>query len=130
TATILGAPTTSPEGTAISLSSLVSDPGSADTHSLSWSVSKNGSAFASGTGVAFGFTPDDNGSYVVTLTATDDDGGVGSVAKTITVTNLPPAVNAGPDATINAGSIFTSTGSFSDPGTADTWTATVNYGDG
>jgi PKD repeat protein len=38
-------------------------------------------------------------------------------------------VNVGSDATINTGSTFTRAGSFIDPG-ADTWTASVDYGDG
>jgi hypothetical protein len=37
------------------------------------------------------FTPDDNGVYVVTLTATDKDGGVSPAASaTLTVDNVPP----------------------------------------
>src|SRR5262249_36838178 len=49
----------------------------------------------------------------------------------ITVTNVRPTVNAGADATIDTtGQFFVSSGSFTDPGSADTWTATVNYGDG
>ena len=43
-------------------------------------VSKNGNLFASGSDANFSFTPDDNGSYVVSLTATDKDGGVSTVA--------------------------------------------------
>ena len=40
-----------------------------------------------------------------------------------------PTVAVGASATIHEGDTLTSTGSFSDPG-ADTWTATVDYGDG
>ena len=68
------------EGTAVSLSGSATDPSAADTAAglaLAWSVTKNGSAFATGSGPSFAFTPDDNGSYAVTLTATDKDGGVG-----------------------------------------------------
>src|SRR5262249_30580575 len=43
--------------------------------------------------------------------------------------NHVPTVNAGPDATLNAGATFASTDSFTDPD-PDTWTATVDYGDG
>jgi PKD repeat protein len=46
-----------------------------------------------------------------------------------TAVNTAPTVYAGNNATINEGDTFTSSGSFTDPG-ADTWTATVNYGDG
>src|SRR5207302_2653048 len=77
TAAIVGAPASSPEGTGISLTSNVTDPG-ADTFSYAWSVTKNGNAYASGTAANFSFTPNDEGTYVVSLTVTDDDGGSGS----------------------------------------------------
>ena len=47
----------------------------------------------------------------------------------VTVVNVAPTVAAGTDATIDEGGTFTRTGSFTDPGT-DSWTATVDYGDG
>jgi len=71
----------------------------------------------------------DNGIYTVTVTVTDDDGGVGSDIVVVMVDNAAPAVNAGGDVNINEGGTFSSSGSFTDPG-ADTWTATVDYGDG
>ena len=43
--------------------------------------------------------------------------------------NVIPLVDAGTNAAVTAGSLFTSSGFFLDSG-ADTWTATVNYGDG
>ena len=71
----------------------------------------------------------DDGTYTVTVTVTDDDGGVGSDTLVVTVNNVPPSVDAGPDDTIDEGDTFTGAGSFTDPG-ADTWTGTVDYGDG
>jgi hypothetical protein len=47
----------------------------------------------------------------------------------INVGNVTLTVDAGPDATINEGSTFTSSGSFVDEDD-DIWTATVDYGDG
>jgi len=72
----------------------------------------------------------DNGIYTVrvTVTETDPEAASGFYEFTMTVNNVPPTVDAGDDATINEGSSFTSSGSFTDPG-ADTWTATVDYGD-
>ena len=46
-----------------------------------------------------------------------------------TVINIAPTVDAGNDVTIDEGDNFTRWGSFIDPGD-DTWTATVDYGDG
>ncbi|MCD4808209.1 MAG: PKD domain-containing protein [Methanococcoides sp.] len=48
----------------------------------------------------------------------------------VTVYNVAPTVDAGPDDTINEGNTFTSSGSFTDPSADDPWTATVDYGDG
>jgi hypothetical protein len=45
------------------------------------------------------------------------------------VSNIAPIVYAGPDGTIFSGSVFGSEGFFTDPND-DTWTASVNYGDG
>jgi hypothetical protein len=67
--------------------------------------------------------------YTISATATDEDGTYNANMLNVIVNNVPPMVNAGPDSTINEGSAFSSSGSFTDPG-ADTWTATVNYGDG
>lgn len=48
---------------------------------------------------------------------------------TVVVQNVAPVVSDVPGATILAGETFMSSGGFTDPG-ADTWTATVDYGDG
>ncbi|MBW3543101.1 MAG: hypothetical protein KY476_22815, partial [Planctomycetes bacterium] len=68
--------------------------------------------------------------YTIGINVTDDDGGVGKAKATVTVKNVAPTVVAGPDALIDEGAVLVGTGSFSDPGTLDTWTATVDYGDG
>lgn len=44
--------------------------------------------------------------------------------------NTAPTVEVGPDAELGAGGTLRRLGSFADPDTADTWTATVDYGDG
>jgi hypothetical protein len=49
---------------------------------------------------------------------------------TTTVQNVAPTVSVGSNATIDEGNAFSRAGSFTDPGTQDTWTATVDYGDG
>ena len=121
------------EGGTFTSSGSFTDPGTLD----SWSATVNygdGSATQALalTNKAFNLSHvyAQNGSYTVTVTVTDNDGGVGTGTAIVTVTNVAPVVNAGVDAAINAGGTFTSSGSFTDPGTLDTWTATVNYGDG
>ena len=71
---------------------------------------------------------DADDSYTISVVVSDDDLGSGRQTA-IAVANVNPIVDAGSNGSINEGSTFSSSGSFSDPG-ADTWTATVNYGDG
>jgi hypothetical protein len=68
------------------------------------------------------------GTWTVTVSVSDGTG-TGSRTFQVTVTNVAPTVSAGSDATLTAGSTLTRSGSFTDPG-SETWTATVNYGDG
>lgn len=53
-----------------------------------------------------------------------------NASKNVTVNNVAPTVLAGPDGFIQPGGTFTQAGSFTDPSSTDTFTATVNYGDG
>ncbi len=71
-----------------------------------------------------------NDDYTGTVRVEVDDGqATDTDTATVTVNNVDPLVNAGLAATIDEGSLFTGSGSFTDPG-ADTWKATVDYGDG
>lgn len=72
----------------------------------------------------------DDGTFAVTVKITDDDAGEGAGTVTITVNNLAPTVDAGADATLVEGDTFVRFGAFTDPGLLDTWSATVDYGDG
>lgn len=74
-------------------------------------------------------TYSDNGTYAASLTVQEADGQADTATMEITVSNVAPTVDAGPDAFISLGDAFSSTGLFSDPG-ADEWTALVDYGDG
>jgi DNA/RNA endonuclease G (NUC1)/PKD repeat protein len=83
----------------------------------------------SGTGFNLSHTYDHGGTFTITVTVTDDDGASASKTATVTVTNVAPTVNAFAGATLLPGESYSATGSFTDPG-PDSWTATVNYGDG
>ncbi|HLA72999.1 MAG TPA: DNA/RNA non-specific endonuclease [Steroidobacteraceae bacterium] len=82
---------------------------------------------ASGVSVTHTFAQD--GTHVVSLLVTDNDGLTDTATFTVDVANVAPVVGALPNATLNAGGAYTAAGSFVDPG-ADNWTATVNWGDG
>jgi hypothetical protein len=138
TAAITGAPASghSPEVTAISLGSTVTDPSSVDTAAgfiYAWSVTKNGSAYASGAAASFSFTPNDNGTYVVSFSATDKDGDAGSASKTITVDNVAPTAGvSGPSDGVR-GQARTFTLTASDPSSVDQaagFTFAITWGDG
>src|SRR5262249_44610327 len=69
TVTIFGVPTRIPETYELGAMAAVSDPGSADTYTLAWQVTKDGVPFASGSGNFFVFTTGDDGTYVLDVTA-------------------------------------------------------------
>lgn len=68
-------------------------------------------------------------SQTVTITATDEKDVTGDVSFDLVVENVDPEVDAGPDGSILEGDPFSSSGSFTDPGT-DGWTVEVDWGDG
>jgi hypothetical protein len=67
----------------------------------------------------------------ITIRATDSGPQSLSTAETFTVMvfDVPPSINAGINASIAPGTEFVRSGSFADPN-PDSWTATVDYGDG
>ena len=131
TATVVAAPATCPEGTEINLAGEVNDPGAEDTHAFAWAVTKDGAPYAAGAGANFGFTPDDNGSYEVVLTVTDDDGGAGVDTKAISITNVTPSIGLAGDDAVEEGAVYTLTlGAISDPGNDAVTEWIVHWGDG
>src|SRR3990172_3315264 len=76
----------------------------------------------------------DDGTYAATLTVCDDDGGCGSATDTVHVRNVVPAVDAGPDLSIDEAGTAAITATFFDPGfdfapagTLEDFTATVSW---
>lgn len=75
-------------------------------------------------------TPADR--YTATVTVTDDDTGVGVDTLGLTVHNVAPTVTIAAGAHLPEAGTYSSTWSFTDPGTGplESWSATVDYGDG
>src|SRR5262249_59164367 len=98
-----------------------------------WSVTKDGAAFSSGTSSDFTFTPAESGTYVVTLTATDKDGGVSQPASTtITVDDAALSPTGGFIVTSAAFGNHT-VATFTDANPAaplSDFTAMIDWGDG
>src|SRR5207249_3990491 len=69
------------------------------------------------------------GTYTVTLKVTDNQGATGSTSHSVTVSqpNLPPTVNAGSDATVLLGLLYTEQATFSDPDNDGPWSYTISW---
>ena len=72
----------------------------------------------------------DNGVVTVTITVTDNGGGITTETLTIIVANVEPEVEAGDDLIAFAGDSVTIEPSFIDAGLADAHAATIDWGDG
>ena len=115
------------EGQEVTFTGSFSDVGLADTHSIAWDFGDGGTASET---LAPTHVYADNGSYIVTLTVTDDEGASANDTLTVTVANVDPAVEAGADQETDEGQAVSFTGSFSDAGSADTHTVVWSFGDG
>jgi uncharacterized repeat protein (TIGR01451 family) len=73
-------------------------------------------------------TPSDN--YTVILSIVDDDTGAGSATGSVTVNNVAPVVNAGPDQVVQISTPVNFNGAITDTGTLDTHEIVWDLGDG
>ncbi|MDQ3548621.1 MAG: PKD domain-containing protein, partial [Chloroflexota bacterium] len=121
------------EGSQFAATGSFSDAGMLDTHSATVNYGDGSGdeplALNDDRSFALAHTYSDNGTYVATVSVSDDDGATGTATTMIVVNNVAPSVTLGDDATLRRGETLVSSGSFTDPG-ADDWTATVDYGDG
>ena len=115
------------EGNIVIFAGDFTDPGTADTHLIKWDF-KDGTPISSGT-LTPTHTYADNGTYVVNLTVTDDDGASSSDTLIVTVNNVVPVLDECADQTVQWGDTITFSRSFTDPGD-DSWTAEIDWGDG
>ncbi len=114
------------EGDLVDFSGIFTDAGVVDTHTIEWD-------FGDGNNASDSLTPShiyvDDGVYTVTLTVTDDDGGVGTDTLAVTVNNVAPAVTA-TGSEISENGIATVSGTIFDPGIIDTFEVAISWGDG
>ncbi len=119
------------EGAAYTLTlGAVTDPGS-DTvaqYLVNWGDGTS-NAYSSAGDVTHIYADGPN-NYTIRVDLADEDGtyiGAGTLA--VAVTNVPPTIALSGATSVDEGSPFRGSGAFVDPG-ADSWTATVDYGDG
>ena len=122
---VVNGPYSSNEGSSVSMSGAGSSDANGSIVSYEWSFGDG----STGSGSSVSHTYATYGSYNVTLTVTDNDGWTDAVSTTTTVANVSPVVLPFSGATILPGESYSANGSFTDPG-AETWSGTVNYGDG
>ncbi|MBW3571744.1 MAG: DNA/RNA non-specific endonuclease [Gemmatimonadetes bacterium] len=113
------------EGSPVTLDASGSSDPDGDALSFAWSFGDG----ATGTGARPAHTWADNGTYAVRVIVSDPYGAADTATTTVTVMNVAPQVAAFAGGQLLQGETYAAAGSFADPG-ADSWTATVDYGDG
>jgi len=135
--TVTVSPEPSVEGGAVTASATFTDPGANDAPFTCTVNYGDGSGVLAGTvtgntcnGPSHAYA--DNNTYTVTITVTDKDGGTGSNSGSHVVTNANPVITSitGPTDPVQIGNPVTITATFTDAGTADTHTCSINWGDG
>ena len=123
---VANGPYSSLEGGAVAMTAAASFDPNGSVVNYEW-------LFGDGTGAsgaAVNHTYSQDGVYTVTLVVTDNDGFTDTITTTATVGNVAPVIAPIAGATgLLPGEAYSTAGSFADPG-ADTWSATVDYGDG
>lgn len=104
------------------------DPNPGDSLTYQWDFG-DGSPVGNGVSVTYIY-PNGPATYVVTLTVTDSDGAMDTDTVQVTVNNVAPTAEAGPDQSVDEGAPVTFDGSgSSDPG-GDIVTYQWDFGDG
>ena len=127
----------------VTLSGSFSDPEAGDTHTVlvDWGDGQTSAATVDPSSRTFTAThqylddgpePDGGSSsfvYPIQATVTDDGGLSGSDGTTVEVTNVAPTLVLDPVAAIDENGVATLSGTITDPGTLDTFTVEVDWGD-
>ena len=120
------------EGQYVTLTGSFIDPFENPTHTYDWQVlATSGQMIADGHGPSFTFSPGNAGTYTVTYTASDPNGGQGTATVVITSLAVAPVITApaktetalaGLDNSIGLGSLTVQG--------VGPWTDTIKWGDG
>ncbi len=125
-----GGPYSGEEGSAILFDAAASTHPNGTLTAYAWDFDNDG-LFDEGSSVTASHAFDDNGTYTVAVRVTDNSGETDIATATVTVSNAAPTVDAGGDLQVIEGDSVTLAGaSFNDAGSADSHTATVDWGDG
>jgi DNA/RNA endonuclease G (NUC1) len=122
---VIGGLLASAEGSPLSLNGTGSFDGDGTITGYAWSFGDG----SEGAGQSVSHTYAQDGAYTVRLIVTDNLGIADTSFTTANVSNVAPMISTLPTATLLPGETYTADGSFTDPG-ADSWSATVSYGDG
>ena len=129
--------TTGSEGGSSSVSVTFADADAADTHTVSvaWgdgATSDSGTLAANVTTFAASHVYADTGTYAIVVTLADSASHTVTANTSISPTNVGPVVGSlslSPSSIVDHQTLTVS-GTFTDPGTADTFTLTLDWGDG
>jgi hypothetical protein len=126
---VIGGPYSATEGTPVTLNFSASDPDLGDVLSYAWDLGDGTTGSGSAPPTVHSYS--DNGTYVVKLDVTDGRGGSDAATATVVVQNVAPSINSISGSGLIA--INASAGlavAFSDAGSGDTHSATIDWGNG
>ena len=104
---------------------------SAPTPSYSWTVTRDGGLYLTAGGSSLTFVAADDGDYVVTVDMTQDGVAAPGDSRSFPVGDVPPTILlSGPPDTVTGQTYTLELGSVIDPGTDNTFSYVINWGDG
>ena len=137
TTVVAGGNQTVYQGALVTVNATFTDPDTADTHtaSIDWgdgnvTVGLVSESLGSGNVTGSHSYYDIPSNYTATVTVVDNWGGIGLGSLQVSVLNAAPVVTCGLGQSIAQGGNATLSATFTDVGTSDTHTASINWGDG
>lgn len=127
----LGLASTLNEGDIFSRVGAFADTGGPWTATVDYGDGTGAQSLAvSGNSLPMTHTFADNGLFTVMVVVTDATGNAGTGTVQLTVNNVAPGATVSAPSSMNEGGTYAGSGTITDVGTADTFTVTMDYGDG